>query len=239
MNDKNRVNRIDFSGAFITAYAVHNVDNYPIVNRTVVVNPTMEPVMVAVDPKKCIPPKSSIILENVSIVQAEMLILLEVTERRNLGNIIFEQDWHLLEEISPKIQLWKSPQDAIGRLSFDPRCCTEETAIEEGKEEYTVKVNLWFSSEKTDCLIHDHHDFIEIHTQIVGLGHMQKFKQKDCSSLYLDELMAEGYTTPVPYCTCNSKDTSQFEYPWHQYYAETDCIWMAIEYHPLKKGKCC
>jgi len=24
-----------------------------------------------------------------------------------------------------------------------------------------------------------------------------------------------------------------FSYPWHRYYADTDCIWMAVELHPL------
>lgn len=233
MNDKNRVENIVFSGAFITAQVVHHAENYAITNRTILVNPTMAPVIIAADPNKYIPPKCSIILENVSVIQAEMLILLEVKERRNIGNIIFEQEWHLLEDISPKIQLWKSPQDAVGTLRFDPRSCTGETASEGEKEEYTVKVNLWFSPEKTDCLIHNNHDFIEIHTQAVGLGRMQKFKQDDYSTLYWDELMAEGYTTPVPYCKCSSDNTSQFEYPWHQYYADSDCIWMAIEYHPI------
>jgi hypothetical protein len=26
---------------------------------------------------------------------------------------------------------------------------------------------------------------------------------------------------------------SAFIYPWHQYYSDTDCIWMANEFHPL------
>ena len=60
---------------------------------------------------------------------------------------------------------------------------------------------------------------------------MQRFKEKTNDSLYYEEMMAEGYTTPHPYCVVN-EDGTRFDYPWHQYYADSDCIWMALEYHP-------
>jgi len=36
------------------------------------------------------------------------------------------------------------------------------------------KLNLWFCWPKVDCLFHNQHDFIEIHTNIAGRGFMQK-----------------------------------------------------------------
>ena len=39
-----------------------------------------------------------------------------------------------------------------------------------------------------------------------------------------DSLMTRSF--PLP-------NDRTFSYPWHRYYADTDCIWMAIELHPL------
>ncbi len=64
---------------------------------------------------------------------------------------------------------------------------------------------------------------------------MQKFKAQDYGTLYEDMLMSPGFTTVVPFCQV--EDNNQYIYPWHQYYADTDCIWMAIEYHPLTKAE--
>ncbi|HEY5704500.1 MAG TPA: hypothetical protein VIS96_02885 [Terrimicrobiaceae bacterium] len=44
-------------------------------------------------------------------------------------------------------------------------------------------------------------------------------------------MMSAGYTTTVPFCEVKGPRT--FVYLWHQYYADTDCIWMAVEYHPV------
>ena len=59
---------------------------------------------------------------------------------------------------------------------------------------------------------------------------MQKFRQNNVDTLYEDVLMPPGFTHD-PFFTL-AIDRS-FSYPWHRYYADTDCIWMAIELHPL------
>jgi hypothetical protein len=90
-------------------------------------------------------------------------------------------------------------------------------------------VNLWFSLEGTDCALHNQHDFIEVHTQVHGTGRMQKFRAHEPRTLYEDILMSPGFTTPDPFCEVTGD--GQFAYPWHQYYSDSDCIWLAIEYH--------
>lgn len=92
-----------------------------------------------------------------------------------------------------------------------------------------LKLNLWFAPAGTNCLIHRVHSFLELHTQIFGVGHMQKFRENNASTIYEDVIMLPGYTHE-PFFTIE-KDY-QWKYPWHQYYCETDCIWMAIEFHP-------
>ena len=58
---------------------------------------------------------------------------------------------------------------------------------------------------------------------------MQKFRSNDFKSIYEDVLMAPGFTHN-PFA--GVKDNGDIFYGWHQYYSDTDCIWMAIEYHP-------
>ena len=55
---------------------------------------------------------------------------------------------------------------------------------------------------------------------------MQKFRSNDFKSIYEDVHMAPGFTHN-PFA--GVKDNG---YGWHQYYSDTDCIWMAIEYRP-------
>lgn len=49
--------------------------------------------------------------------------------------------------------LWRSEKERIGNLEF----------------------NLWYAHAGTHCGIHNQHDFPEVHTQIYGIGRMQKF----------------------------------------------------------------
>lgn len=108
---------------------------------------------------------------------------------------IFEQE-NLLNT-----KLWRSPKERIDN----------------------IEVNLWLAEEGTDCGIHNKHSFKELHTQIYGLGIMQKFHQNDENTLYENTYMSSGYTHKPFYKKNHS-------YPWHQYKAVTDCIWLAIEF---------
>jgi hypothetical protein len=74
--------------------------------------------------------------------------------------------------------------------------------------------------------------FIEIHSQLYGHGRMQTFHCQNAVTLCEDKLMSPGYTTQVSFCTV--QDADHFVYPWHQYFANTDCIWLGLEYHPQK-----
>jgi hypothetical protein len=98
--------------------------------------------------------------------------------------------------------LWRSKQFSIGEID----------------------INLWFCPPDTNCGIHNEHDFHELHTQIFGLGIMQKFGNNDYKSKYEDVLMPYGYTHPPFY-------KENYYYPWHQYKSITDCIWVALEFN--------
>ncbi|MUH00101.1 hypothetical protein F7734_50650 [Scytonema sp. UIC 10036] len=231
----NKIKWLNFSGAFIDAKYVENVENYPIQNRTIVINPQASDAHLSEVPASIIPAFSSTILKDTMIQKAESLLLLEMLETNNIGNIISEQNWNLLGNLDnfPKdVPLWRSPKDEAGIVELDPYLMTKQSSTFHQKERFSVKINLWFAPSNSDCTIHNQHDFIELHTQIFGQGRMQKFKVKAFNSLYEDVLMSPGYTTSVPFCQV--EENQKYVYPWHQYYADTDCIWLAIEYHPTK-----
>lgn len=238
---KNQIKLLNFSGAFINGKYVENVQDYHINSRTVVVNPEQTDAILSEIDRSIIPHFSSTILNDTTVKEAKSLLLLEIVERKNIGKIVFESGWDLLGNLTANdanpfprnVPLWKSPQDTAAILDIDPYAMTKQIREPKVQEKFEVKVNFWYAPALTDCAIHNQHDFIEIHTQIFGLGRMQKFQTEDFGTLYEDLLMAEGYTTTLPFCEVH-KD-QKYTYPWHQYYADTDCIWMAIEYHPVKQ----
>ncbi|SNZ21410.1 hypothetical protein [Cohaesibacter gelatinilyticus] len=69
--------------------------------------------------------------------------------------------------------------------------------------------------------------FREVHTQIVGFGKMQQCRERDVSTLYMEELMAPGTTHRPMYDEFGN-------YPWHQFETITPGIFMAFEILPEK-----
>ncbi len=62
---------------------------------------------------------------------------------------------------------------------------------------------------------------------LVDLG---AFRENNPDTLYEDVAMCPGFTHDPFFVVGNDRS---FRYPWHRYYAETDCVWMAIELHRL------
>lgn len=229
---------IKFSNKYLKAFWLKNVEDYYIKNRTIVVNLGQEKVDISVFPQKYLPPRTSTILKEVSLKSGDSLLLIEIDDPINIGGIILDAGWHQLGELInfPKdVPLWKSPQYDLGIVEFDPCFVTGLTdqSQPDNVKKYQVKVNLWFSPANTNAAIHNQHEvpeFLEVHTQIYGTGRMQKFHNDDFNTLYEDVLMSPG-DTHIPFASVNNE--GQFVYPWHQYYADTDCIWMANEFHPI------
>jgi hypothetical protein len=229
----NRVSVLNFSGPMVHAALVQDVRDPLIEGRAIVINPGVSAVAVGRSPRRWIPALSSTILCDTQIERARSLIVLRAPEQAPAG-IVAQPGWRLLGELLGDgsfpvgVPLWKSPQDEAGSIAFAPPVVLRQTAA--GAERlFRIRANLWFAPAGTDCLIHNLHDFVEVHTQVSGYGRMQKFRDQDYSTLYEDLLMSPGYTTPEPFCT--SRPDGSFAYPWHQYHADTDCVWLAIEYH--------
>ncbi|MBE9080402.1 hypothetical protein IQ241_24455 [Romeria aff. gracilis LEGE 07310] len=234
----NVVEPVYFADKYVKALWLKNADNYYLENRTIVVNLGEEKAYVAVAPEKYLWPRTSTILQEISIKSGDSLLLIEIVESKNIGGVVLDSKWRQLGELMdfPKdVPLWKSPQYDVGIVAFDPYFATGLTDRPHSKriQKHQVKVNLWFSPAQTDAAIHNKHtarDFLEVHTQLYGSGRMQKFHSNNFDTLYEDVLMNPG-NSHLPFASVD--ESGGFIYPWHQYYADTDCIWMANEFHPI------
>lgn len=244
--DRNAETPLNFTGWHVEATLVRNAENYFVRGSAIVVNLGVDAVHIAQEPRKGIPPLSSTILRETTIERADALVLLRTDDAVPVAPIVDEPGWRLLGDLLTQAPqdgkgtpfprdtpLWCSPQDEAGTISFDPAYVLKQTQLPEREQKFQIKVNLWFAPAGTDCAIHDRHDFIEVHTQVHGLGRMQKFTAQDHAALYEDLRMSPGYTTPDPFCV--QKSDGSFRYPWHQYRADTDCVWLAVEYHAITR----
>jgi hypothetical protein len=88
----NQVKQLSFSGAYIDAKYVENLENYPIHHRTIAINPQSSDAHLSEETASIIPAYSSTILQDTIIQKAESLLLLDVAESKNIGKIVFEPD---------------------------------------------------------------------------------------------------------------------------------------------------
>ncbi len=86
----------------------------------------------------------------------------------------------------------------------------------------TVPLNVGLHRDHAFCPISG---FREVHTQIVGFGKMQQFRERDVNTLYLEETMAPGTTHRPMY-------DADGNYPWHEFETITPSIFMAVEMLP-------
>ena len=67
--------------------------------------------------------------------------------------------------------------------------------------------------------------FREVHTQVLGVGKMQQCRERDLSTLYLEEIMAPGHTHRPMF-------DAKGNYPWHQFETITPSVFLAVEILP-------
>ncbi|TAL46744.1 hypothetical protein EPN87_04545 [archaeon] len=200
---------LKFSEPFLKVEYIENAKNLAISEKTIIVNAdSKSEILVA---NKMLKPWSSSIYANVTIASAPRIICITV-----------EPDFLSFDSFSNAHAIkkkWTKISDIISLPHL------RDTNLWRSKKENVdnVELNLWFASSKTDCGIHNKHGFRELHTQIFGIGRMQKFHENDHDSLYQEVFMSPGHTHEPFY-------NDRCEYPWHQYHADTDCIWLAAEF---------
>jgi hypothetical protein len=233
MPEYNQRRSLAFSNDWIESVLVSTVHELPVEDALVVNLATTALVYSAGGNHGTLPPWKSTILRHCTLEKGERVALLHVRKRTNLGGVALDWEWYGRRnpEFPRGTPLYISSQDDIGHVEFDPLIAfAGKISAPASPRRYQLKLNLWYTPEETDCGIHTGHKFLEVHSQVLGTGHMQKFRENSADTLYEDVLMPPGFTHD-PFFAMGS-DRS-FSYPWHRYYADTDCIWMAVELHPL------
>ena len=200
-----------FSEPFINAEHVAYEEDFRIDRRSIVLNIDLDHIEIE---EFDLPSLKSIVCSNMTIEKAKNIIIITIANDEFIGSnpevdreIIYNSWQHIYDltnsESYRNTNLWRSEKARLGR----------------------TELNLWYAAAGTHCGIHNKHNFQEVHTQIYGTGTMQKFRSNNFDSLYQEVYMCPGITHE-PFYDNNGN------YPWHQYYANTDCIWLAIEQHP-------
>jgi hypothetical protein len=227
------VTRLGLSNRFVEATYVEQPKDHPIGNRAIVVNPGLTPVWVGEEPVRYIPAFSSTVLRDTRVESGDSVLIFEILAEDNISGIVHEPGWNLFADLLPGFPrdtlLYRGPLEDLGIVELDQGLALG--SVSTGVAPFRLSVNLWFAPAGTDCAIHNDHDFIEIHSQLHGYGRMQKFKERDHATLYEDLRMSPGHTPPVPFC--RSLPEGGFGYPWHQYRADSDCVWLAVEFHAV------
>lgn len=228
--------RSSFSFDALTALTITEADHVRVDATSVVVNLDAAPARIHADLGGYIPPLASTILSAGATVSGQLLALIAIPEQplpeatfRALGwEDFYGSDKPEAHRGTPV--LLKSPQDSVGHVDLVPAKVLADPGAPSIPSRYEVKLNLWFSPADTDCGIHREHAFIETHTQLLGIGRMQKFTENTHTSLFEDQILAPGQTQTSIFGRWHQ---AKLAYPWHQYHADTDVVWLAVEYHAL------
>jgi len=200
---------LKFSTNFCESFLISDADNFEVKKDSIIINASDSEEKI--NGETC-PSWRSIICNGGKISGKKLISISPETHLHNISEIEradeIKNTWSHVYDVFgvdslKNINLWRSKKDA---------------------EIPGVELNLWYAPKGTDCGIHNEHDFREIHTQISGLGIMQKFSQKKYDSLYREVVMPVGLTHEPFY-------DADLSYPWHQYKCITDCVWLAIEFH--------
>jgi hypothetical protein len=229
-SSRNAARPLSFADHHIHAELVEHVEDY--VAHGIVVNLTPETIFTGGDVPTPIRPWRSTILSGQTIRKADRIAVLRITEPENLGGVML-RGWSWFGDIFAgfprQTPLFLSSSDIVGMVTEDPKRFTgERTGLEEPKD-FEVLLKCWWSPNETDCFIHNEHPFLEVHTQIMGQGRMQKFHARDAATVYEDVLMMPGFTHEA-FCTVAAPDS--YVYPWHRYYTDVESVWLAVELHP-------
>jgi hypothetical protein len=188
--------------------------------------------MVGGDVPGIIPAWKSTTLRNGVIAQAELVSVIDVPDATNLGGVMFDGwDWfgNRMAEFPRKTPLFISPKDNVGEVTLNPWQFSNHPEPRQESGSYDIHLNLWWAPAKTDAVIHNRHDFLEIHTQIFGQGRIQIYKDEAGTALYREIYVTPGEThDPI----VRVEGLGTFRYPWHRGWTDEDCVWMAIELHP-------
>ncbi|MFE4517649.1 hypothetical protein ACFRMQ_26020 [Kitasatospora sp. NPDC056783] len=213
----------------------------PLQEETLVVNLSAEPLDLGTERPSRVAPLQSAVLDRVTLRHPAPLLLLTGLGTERIDGLGAREGWLRIgndpavaagagegEPFPAATPLWRSPIAQLGTVTLPAHLLGAPSAARTPVP-LKLQANLWYAPAGTDCHIHRRHDFLEVHTQVAGRGRMQKFHAQDARTRYQDVALEPG-STHAPFCGYDA--TGAWSYPWHRYWAESDCVWLALEYHP-------
>ena len=201
------ITTLQFGEPFYTIKAIHGEEQYKIANKSIVVNLSEKNIWIKDSPLAF---QKSTIVRNVAIKDIQRVLVIEDYEKdSNNSEWVSEikRQWRLMYDMTQQerhkgIRLWRSVKEKVDNIDL----------------------NLCYISADVETGLHKEHssNFMEVHTQVLGYGKMQKFEENDVNTMYQEVILAPGFTHERFY---NEENI----YPWHQYQSITDAIYMPIE----------
>lgn len=209
------VKALDLAEPFFTVRLVSDELDYGVTGKAILLNLSDKPIRIR---DQTLGALQSVVVTNVTLTDLDHAVIIErFADYPNEAALFAEvrKTWPSAFDIRKEERLrgishYMSPKIWVGRFGF--------TIYHSG----TVPLNVGLHRDHAFCPVPG---FREVHTQIVGFGKMQQCREKDASTLYLEEPMAPGTTHRPMY-------DPDGNYPWHQYETITPSIFMAVEMLP-------
>ena len=206
---------LSIADPFYRVQIVRNEAAVTITERTIVLNLAEEPLQIL---GQTLEQFQSAILRDISVESAVHAVLIEGLDDHPDEAALMAQireTWPSAFDVRQEERLrgvghYMSPKVWVGQFGF--------TVYHSS----TIPLNVGLHKDHDFCPVPG---FREIHTQIAGFGKMQQCREKDVSTLYLEEPMAPGSTHRPMY-------DAEGNYPWHQFETITPSIFMAVEMLP-------
>ena len=207
---------LDFAEPFFKVKRITNTDSYRILEKTILLNLSEKPICIR---EQQLGHLQSVIVANTVVTKLTEAILVEgfadYTDEDALMAEI-RKTWPSAFEVRQEERLRGISHYMSAKIWLDNRLGL--TMYHSG----SVPLNVGLHRDHAFCPVPG---FREVHTQIVGFGKMQQCRERDISTLYLEELMAPGTTHRPMY-------DEEGNYPWHQFETITPSVFMAVEMLP-------
>ena len=209
------VQTLEFAEPFFTVRILKQLESYQVEGRVILLNLAETPVRIL---DQTLASLQSVIVANAEIHDVDHAVVIERFDDYPDDEKLFENvkaTWPSAFDIRQEERLrgvshYMSPKVWVGQFGF--------TMYHSG----SVPLNVGLHRDHAFCPVPG---FREVHTQVVGFGKMQQCREKDVSTLYLEEPMAPGVTHRPMY-------DEEGNYPWHQFETITPSIFMAVEMLP-------
>ena len=209
------VQTLEFAEPFFTVRILKQLASYQVEGRVILLNLAETPVRIV---DQTLASLQSVIVANAEIHDVDHAVVIERFGDYPDDEKLFEDvmaTWPSAFDIRQEERLrgvshYMSPKVWVGQFGF--------TMYHSG----SVPLNVGLHRDHAFCPVPG---FREVHTQVVGFGKMQQCREKDVSTLYLEEPMAPGVTHRPMY-------DEEGNYPWHQFETIKPSIFMAVEMLP-------